>query len=120
MPNLKPYRTKAQKAEARRTARKDADGAWRSDASFCLHVSKANGTGTKLIKCRCASRAGHGARMRRSSNANGAAPCERGAMRSLAHSKNGTSIFVRAIYAGYCSGNCSIMSCSSLRALYRK
>jgi len=27
MPNLKPYRTEAQKAEARRTARKDADGA---------------------------------------------------------------------------------------------
>jgi hypothetical protein len=37
MPNLKPYRTKAQKAEARRTARKDADGAVRSDAPFCLH-----------------------------------------------------------------------------------
>ena len=37
MPNLKPYRTKAQKAEARRTARKDADGAWRSDAPFSLH-----------------------------------------------------------------------------------
>jgi hypothetical protein len=37
MPNLKPYRTKAQKAEARRTARKDADGAWRSDAPFSIH-----------------------------------------------------------------------------------
>jgi hypothetical protein len=37
MPNLKPYRTKAQKAEARRTARKCADGAWRSNAPFCLH-----------------------------------------------------------------------------------
>jgi len=37
MPNLKPYRTSAQKAEARRTARKDADGAWRSDAPFSLH-----------------------------------------------------------------------------------
>ena len=37
MPNLKPYRTKAQKAEARRTARKAADGAWRSEAPFCLH-----------------------------------------------------------------------------------
>ena len=37
MPNLKPYRTRAQKAEARRTARKDADGAWRSDASFSIH-----------------------------------------------------------------------------------
>jgi hypothetical protein len=35
--NLKPYRTKAQKAEARRTARKDADGAWRSDAPFSIH-----------------------------------------------------------------------------------
>lgn len=37
MSNLKPYRTKAQKAEARRTARKDADGAWRSDAPFSIH-----------------------------------------------------------------------------------
>jgi hypothetical protein len=37
MPNLKPYRTKAQKAEARRTARKDADGAWRSEAAFSVH-----------------------------------------------------------------------------------
>ena len=37
MPNLKPYRTKAQKAEARRVARKDRDGAWRSDAPFSLH-----------------------------------------------------------------------------------
>jgi len=37
MPNLKPYRTKAQKAEARRTARKCADGAWRSDAPFSIH-----------------------------------------------------------------------------------
>ncbi len=37
MPNLNPYRTKAQKAEARRTARKDADGAWRSDAPFSIH-----------------------------------------------------------------------------------
>jgi hypothetical protein len=37
MPNLKPYRTKAQKAEARRLARKDPDGAWRSDAPFSLH-----------------------------------------------------------------------------------
>jgi hypothetical protein len=37
MANLKPYRTKAQKAEARRTARKDADGAWRSDAPFSIH-----------------------------------------------------------------------------------
>lgn len=37
MPNLKPYRTKAQKAEARRTARKEKDGAWRSNAPFCIH-----------------------------------------------------------------------------------
>ena len=37
MSNLKPYRTKAQKAEARRTARKDADGAWRSEAPFSIH-----------------------------------------------------------------------------------
>lgn len=37
MPNLKPYRTKAQKAEARRLARKDADGAWRSAAPFSIH-----------------------------------------------------------------------------------
>ncbi|HUD89137.1 MAG TPA: hypothetical protein VMR17_22010 [Xanthobacteraceae bacterium] len=37
MSNLKPYRTAAQKAEARRTARKDADGAWRSNAPFSIH-----------------------------------------------------------------------------------
>jgi hypothetical protein len=37
MPNLKPYRTKAQKAEARRIARKGADGAWLSDAPFSIH-----------------------------------------------------------------------------------
>jgi len=37
MPNRKPFRTRAQKAEARRTARKDADGAYRSDAPFSLH-----------------------------------------------------------------------------------
>ena len=37
MPNRKPYRTAAQKAAARRIARKDADGAWRSDAPFSLH-----------------------------------------------------------------------------------
>ena len=35
--NRKPYRTKAQRAEARRTARKDADGAWRSAAPFSIH-----------------------------------------------------------------------------------
>jgi hypothetical protein len=37
MANLKPYRTKAQRAQARRTARKCADGAWRTEAPFCLH-----------------------------------------------------------------------------------
>jgi hypothetical protein len=37
MPNLKPYRTKSQKAEARRTARKGKDGAWRSPAPFSIH-----------------------------------------------------------------------------------
>jgi hypothetical protein len=37
MPNLKPYRTEAQKAEARRVARKDKDGAWRSNAPFSIH-----------------------------------------------------------------------------------
>ena len=37
MSNLKPYRTKAQKAEARRTAFKDIDGAWRSHAPFSIH-----------------------------------------------------------------------------------
>lgn len=30
--NLKPYRTAAQKAEARATAKKGSDGAWRSPA----------------------------------------------------------------------------------------
>jgi hypothetical protein len=35
--NRKPYRTEAQKAEARRTAHKGNDGAWRSNAPFCLH-----------------------------------------------------------------------------------
>ncbi len=35
--NRKPYRTNAQKAEARRTARKGTDGAWRSNAPFSLH-----------------------------------------------------------------------------------
>jgi hypothetical protein len=37
MPNLKPYRTKAQKAEARLAACKAADGAWRSNAPFSIH-----------------------------------------------------------------------------------
>jgi len=39
MPDLKPHRTKAQKAEARRTAGKDKnrDGAWCGNAPFCIH-----------------------------------------------------------------------------------
>ncbi len=35
--NGKPYRTKEQKALARKTARKDKDGAWRSDAPLSWH-----------------------------------------------------------------------------------
>ena len=35
--NRKPYRTKAQKAEARRTAVKCQDGTWRSKAPVSLH-----------------------------------------------------------------------------------
>ncbi len=35
-------------------------------------------------------------------------------------STNGSSSFVRFMYAGYCSGNCSIMIFSSRRALYMK
>lgn len=37
MTNRKPYRTKAQKKEARSKARKDADGAWRSSAPVSYH-----------------------------------------------------------------------------------
>ena len=37
MPSPKPYRTRAQKALARHTGRKDSDGAWRSNAPFSLH-----------------------------------------------------------------------------------
>lgn len=36
-PNKKPYRTKAQRAVARRMARRCADGAWRSQAPFSFH-----------------------------------------------------------------------------------
>lgn len=35
--NRKPYRTKAQKAEARQTATKCSDGAIRSNAPFSIH-----------------------------------------------------------------------------------
>lgn len=37
MTNAKPYRTKAQKAEAKRTARKGKDGAYRSGADVSFH-----------------------------------------------------------------------------------
>lgn len=38
--NYKPYRTKAQKEEARRTARKCEDGAWRSNAPVSYHSER--------------------------------------------------------------------------------
>lgn len=38
--NRKPYRTKAQKAEARATAVKCADGTWRSNAPVTYHKGK--------------------------------------------------------------------------------
>jgi len=38
--NYKPYRTRAQKAEARRTARKCADGTWRSSAPVSHHKTR--------------------------------------------------------------------------------
>jgi hypothetical protein len=34
--NLKPYRTKAQKAEAKATATRRGDGAWRTDAVYSI------------------------------------------------------------------------------------
>jgi hypothetical protein len=37
MANRKPYRTKAQKIEAKRTAVKCADGTWRSPAPVSFH-----------------------------------------------------------------------------------
>lgn len=37
MTNRKPYRTAAQKAEARRTAEKGKDGVWRSNAPVSYH-----------------------------------------------------------------------------------
>lgn len=41
MLNRKPYRTKAQKDEARRTARKCDDGAYRSSAPVSFHRAPA-------------------------------------------------------------------------------
>lgn len=38
--NYKPYRTKAQKLEARKTAVKCKDGAWRSTAPKSYHSKK--------------------------------------------------------------------------------
>jgi hypothetical protein len=40
MNNYKPYRTKAQKAEAREKAFIDRDGAWRSTAPVSYHHKK--------------------------------------------------------------------------------
>lgn len=37
MLNLKPYRTKEQKEEAKATAHKGSDGAWRSKAPVSFH-----------------------------------------------------------------------------------
>lgn len=37
MHNRKPFRTASQKAEAKRTARKDKDGVWRSSAPVSFH-----------------------------------------------------------------------------------
>lgn len=42
--NYKPYRTKAQKAEARKTAVKCQDGAWRSKAPVSYHHRRIGGT----------------------------------------------------------------------------
>lgn len=39
--NYKPYRTKAQKIEARKTARK-VNGTWRSNAPVSYHARKIN------------------------------------------------------------------------------
>lgn len=40
MTNRKPYRTKAQKAEAKRTATKRSDGTFRSPAPVSCHKEK--------------------------------------------------------------------------------
>lgn len=42
MHNRKPYRSKVLKAEARKKARKDADGAWRSSAATLIHDAPRN------------------------------------------------------------------------------
>lgn len=42
MHNRKPYRTDAQKAEARRVARKCDDGTWRSVAPVSYHRAATN------------------------------------------------------------------------------
>lgn len=42
MHNRKPFRTKAQKADARATARKCADGAYRSKAGVSFHDAPRN------------------------------------------------------------------------------
>lgn len=41
--NRKPFRTKAQKAEARKMARRCEDGAWRSPAPISMHAAPAKG-----------------------------------------------------------------------------
>jgi len=38
--NMKPYRTKKQKAEAKATAVRGKDGAWRSSAPVSYHTDK--------------------------------------------------------------------------------
>jgi hypothetical protein len=43
MTNGKPYRTKAQKAEARAKARKDDDGTYRSSAPVSYHPTAKKG-----------------------------------------------------------------------------
>jgi len=44
MSNKKPYRTAAQKAEARKTAVRCEDGAWRSTAPVSYHRSNRSGS----------------------------------------------------------------------------
>ena len=107
MPNLKPYRTKAQKAEARALPAKlrTAPGA-AMRRSACM-ASKANGTGTKPIKCRCASRAGHGARTRRSSKR--MAPCSMGAVPSRCQrSQHGAFAFRELVASALFSASSSM------------
>jgi len=47
--NRKPYRTKAQKQEARQTASRQADGAYRSNAPVSYHTEKCS---AHLCVCR--------------------------------------------------------------------